>query len=316
VDECPSAGEANALIPIEIENLSKVYFKGMKMQKVMAVKDLTLAVEEGEIFGFVGPNGAGKSTTIKILCHLIRPTSGRVTLMGRDVTLAAARQQMGYLPENPSYYDYLTGEELLAFNGAIHGMKEDRVRQRSRQLLEVMELGDAANRLIRTFSKGMVQRLGIVASLIHDPQVLIWDEPMSGLDPIGRKQTADLMRELRRQGKSIFFSTHILADVEHVCDRIGMIVNGELSYAGRLEEIFSTATEHYHVVFRIARGAVASLPEPQRLATYGDRYQLEVAPKVLGSTMEQLLSQGAEIISIEPRRSRLEDLFVTLTQKH
>jgi ABC-2 type transport system ATP-binding protein len=287
----------------------------MRRQKVEAVRDLTLAVEAGEIFGFVGPNGAGKSSTIKIICNLIHPTAGRVSLMGKDVSLPEARKQVGYLPENPSYYDYLTGEELLAFNGTIHGMKADKIRQRSRELLEMISLADSARRPIRTYSKGMVQRLGIAASLIHDPQVLIWDEPMSGLDPIGRKQTADLMLKLRGQGKTIFFSTHILADVEHVCDRIGMIVQGELTYIGQLEEILAAAIEKYHLSFRTRSAHGLDLPGPSEAAVRSGLHHVEVAPADLGGTVKQLLEEGVEIVRIEPKRLRLEDVFVALSNK-
>jgi len=302
------------LKPIVIENLHKTYLKGVRRNRVMAVRALSLEVEEGEIFGFVGPNGAGKSTTIKILCHLIRPTSGRVSLMGKDVTSAEARKFVGYLPENPSYYDYLTGQELLAFNGTIHGMSADAIRQRSRELLEMVELDTSARRPIRTYSKGMVQRLGIAASLVHNPQVLIWDEPMSGLDPIGRKQTTDLMLELRRQGKTLFFSTHILADVEQVCDRIGMIVHGELTYAGKVQEILSAAIEHYHVVFQLSGSPQSGLFDPYRPVTHGGRYHLDLPPSGFGEIMKRLLGEGAEIVSIEAKRPRLEDVFVALTK--
>jgi ABC-2 type transport system ATP-binding protein len=302
------------LKPIVIENLHKTYLKGVRRQRVMAVRSLSLEVEEGEIFGFVGPNGAGKSTTIKILCHLIRPTSGRVSLMGKDVTASEARRLVGYLPENPSYYDYLTGQELLAFNGTIHGMSADAIRQRSRGLLEMVELDTSSSRPIRTYSKGMVQRLGIAASLVHDPQVLIWDEPMSGLDPIGRKQTTDLMLELRRQGKTIFFSTHILADVEQVCDRIGMIVHGELTYAGKVQEILSAAIEQYHVVFQLRGSPQIGLFDPYRPVIHSGRYHLQLPPSDFGSIMKRLLGEGAEIVSIEPKRPRLEDVFVALTK--
>jgi ABC-2 type transport system ATP-binding protein len=305
----------NSLKPIIIDNLHKTYVKGMRRQKVTALRGVSFHVEEGEIFGFVGPNGAGKSTTIKILCNLIRPTSGTATLMGKDVTSADARKFVGYLPENPSYYDYLTGEELLAFNGTVQGMHPNRIGGRSRELLEIVELEAAAKRPIRTYSKGMVQRLGIAASLMHDPIALIWDEPMSGLDPIGRKQTADLMLELRRQGKTIFFSTHILADVEQVCDRIGMIVQGELTYTGRLDEIRSAAIEQYHIVFHLGEKVTPDLLHPYTPVMHGGRHHLEVPPADFGEVMRRLLNDGAEIISIEPRRLRLEDVFIALTTK-
>lgn len=301
--------------PIEIEDLHKTYVKGLRQQKVVAVRGLDLTVEKGEIFGFVGPNGAGKSTTIKILCHLIRPTSGRVMLMGREVTSPAARKQVGYLPENPSYYDHLTGRELLAFNGSVHGMADDVIRKRSQEVLHSVELEEAAHRPIRTYSKGMVQRLGIAASLIHDPQVLIWDEPMSGLDPIGRKHTADLMLELRGQGKTIFFSTHILADVEQVCDRIGMIVEGKLVHTGRLEDILGAAIQYYHLSFKLDDKPLPVLPVLAKPVAHAGGYHLEVIPADFSEIMRLLLAEGAEIISVEPKRLRLEDIFVTLSKK-
>ena len=300
--------------PIVIENLHKTYLKGLRRQQVTAVIGLSLEVEEGEIFGFVGPNGAGKSTTIKILCHLIRPTSGRVSLMGKEVSDAAARRMVGYLPENPSYYDYLTGQELLAFNGTIHGMSACAIRERGRELLEMVEIDTSASRPIRTYSKGMVQRLGIAASLVHDPHVLIWDEPMSGLDPIGRKQVTDLMLQLRQQGKTIFFSTHILADVEQVCDRVGMIVRGALSYTGKVQEILSAATEYYHVVLQLSGSPQTGLFDPFRPVIHGGRYHMDLPPSDFGPIMKRLLEAGAEIVSIEPKRPRLEDVFVALTK--
>jgi ABC-2 type transport system ATP-binding protein len=235
--------------------------------------------------------------------------------MGKEVSSAEARKFVGYLPENPSYYDYLTGEELLAFNGAVQGMRSDKIGERSKELLEIVELDDAAKRPIRTYSKGMVQRLGIAASLMHDPIALIWDEPMSGLDPIGRKQTADLMLQLRRQGKTIFFSTHILADVEQVCDRIGMIVRGELTYTGRLDEIRSAAIEHYHIVFHLGEKATTELFHPYTPVQHGGRHHLEVSPADFVEVMRRLLEDRAEIISVEPRRLRLEDVFIALTTK-
>jgi ABC-2 type transport system ATP-binding protein len=302
------------LNPIEIENLQKVYVKGLKQQKVVAVNDLTLAVEEGEIFGFVGPNGAGKTSTIKIICHLLRATSGRVTLMGMDVSLAKARKQVGYLPENPSYYDYLTGEEMLAFNGTIHGMKPDRIRERSKELLGFVELEDSARRPIRTYSKGMVQRVGIAAALIHDPRVLIFDEPMSGLDPIGRRLVMDLMLQLRAEGKTIFFSTHILADVESICDRIGVIVEGKLVYEGSMEAVRSSAIRHYELVFSADAAEVSRITwpgdaVPERRA---DLYVLAVEPDYFEATMKILMERGFKVNRIEPKRERLEDIFVDL----
>ena len=297
---------------IRIENLSKIYRQGLRQQKVLAVNDLNLTVSEGEIFGFLGPNGAGKSTTIKILCDLIRPTGGRATIKGRDVRQQEARRLMGYLPENPSYYAFLSGWELLTFQGTVHGVSEDKIRESGMVLLETLDLTEAAHRPLRTYSKGMIQRMGIAVSLIHNPLVVIFDEPMSGLDPVGRKLVKDLMLRLRAQGKTIFFSTHILHDVEIICDRIGIITKGELKFSGDLTEVISDSFSSYEVVFRN--------PEPQQvqslqqekysLRTYEDRMELEVGKGNIGEFLETCLKMGLEPHTIEPKRLDLEDFFM------
>ena len=297
---------------IRIENLSKIYRQGLRQQKVLAVNDLNLTVSEGEIFGFLGPNGAGKSTTIKILCDLIRPTSGRATIKGRNVRQKEARRLMGYLPENPSYYSFLSGWELLTFQGTVHGVSKDKIRERGMVLLETLDLTEAAHRPLRTYSKGMIQRMGIAVSLIHNPLVVIFDEPMSGLDPVGRKLVKDLMLRLRAQGKTIFFSTHILHDVEIICDRIGIITKGELKFSGDLTEVISDSFSSYEVVFRN--------PEPQQvqslqqekysLRTYEDRMELEVGKGNIGEFLETCLKMGLEPHTIEPKRLDLEDFFM------
>jgi ABC-2 type transport system ATP-binding protein len=300
--------------PIRIEGLVKVYKKGLRRQKVLAVEDLHLTVAEGEVFGFLGPNGAGKSTTIKILCDLIRPTAGRATILGREVRDPEARRQMGYLPENPSYYPFLTGWELLRFHGDLHGMEEAVLRTRGEELLAVVELADAAHRPLRTYSKGMVQRFGIAAALIHDPQLLILDEPMSALDPLGRKLVIDLMADLRDRGKTIFFSTHILADVETICDRIGVLVGGKLVYDGAMEAVRSSAIRYYEVIFDGDPAKVSGLawPVPRGPRRQADLHILEVRPEHFEAAIRFVLDQGLRITRIEPKRERLEELFTDL----
>jgi len=303
--------------PIRIEGLVKVYKKGLRQQKVLAVDDLHLSVAEGEIFGFLGPNGAGKSTTIKILCDLIRPTNGRATILGRDVRDPGARRQMGYLPENPSYYPFLTAWELLRFHGELHGMAETALRTRGEELLAAVELADAAHRPLRTYSKGMVQRFGIAAALIHDPQLLILDEPMSGLDPLGRRLVIDFMAKLRSRGKTIFFSTHILADVETICDRISMIVQGKLVYEGTMEAVRSSAIKYYELIFDGDPKKVSTLvwPTPRVPQRQADLYLLDVSPEHFETAIRFLLDQGFKITRIEPKRQRLEDLFADIVGK-
>jgi ABC-2 type transport system ATP-binding protein len=300
--------------PIRTEGLIKVYKKGLRQQRVQAVNGLSLSVAEGEIFGFLGPNGAGKSTTIKVLCDLIRPTAGKAAILGRDVSDPEARRHMGYLPENPSYYPFLTAWELLRFHGDLHGIGETTLRARGEELLAAMELAEAANRPVRTYSKGMVQRFGIAAALIHDPELLIFDEPMSGLDPLGRKLVIDLMADLRKRGKTIFFSTHILADVETICDRIGVLVGGKLVYEGAMEAVRSSAIRYYEVIFDGDPAKVSALawPVPGDLRRQADLHVLEVSPEHFEAAIRFVLDHGLRISRIEPKRQRLEELFTHL----
>jgi ABC-2 type transport system ATP-binding protein len=205
----------------------------------MALEDLDLEVREGEVFGFLGPNGAGKSTAIKILINLIYPDKGRASIMGKDVRDRETRRHVGYLPENPYFYDYLTAEEMLWFGGRASGLSSPDVKKRTDELLHKVNLSGARKRPLRSYSKGMVQRAGLALALIHDPDVAILDEPMSGLDPIGRKMVGDLIIELKRQGKTIFFSSHILTDIERLCDRVGIIIGGKLRLVDTLEKVLS-----------------------------------------------------------------------------
>ena len=298
--------------PIRIEALTKVYLKGLRRKKVLALKELNLAVGEGEVFGFLGPNGAGKSTTIKILCDLIRPTRGKATILGQDTTKPESRDQIGYLPENPAYYNYLSGWELLKFHGTIHRLSGGLIRERAERLLELLELSEAAHRQLRTYSKGMVQRIGIAAALIHDPQILIFDEPKSGLDPVGRKLVADLMLEMRNQGKVIFFSTHILHDVEVICDRIGIITRGELKFCGTLPDMISDSFSSYEVLLRGVN------PETVEVLSQGghnprsfeDKVKVDILKRDLVHFLASFMQADMELISVEPKRMHLEDFFM------
>jgi ABC-2 type transport system ATP-binding protein len=303
--------------PIAIEALGKIYRKGIRRRNVEALKDLHLSVGDGEIFGFLGPNGAGKSTTIKILCDLIRPTRGRATILGRDVRQPEARRQLGYLPENPSFYGFLTGWELLEFHGTIHGMTRASIRQRGRELLEVLALTDAARRPLRTYSKGMVQRLGIAAALIHDPRILILDEPMSGLDPVGRKLVAELMLATRDRGKVVFFSTHILHDVEVICNRIGIITHGELKFCGTLADIISESFSSYEVVLRRVEPEQMEGFTRQGFATvtFEDKVKVEVAKGEVADFLATHMRQNMELVAIEPKRFGLEAFFMGLVDR-
>lgn len=300
------------MVPIRTESLSKVYRKGVRQQKVPALEDLNLSVADGEIFGFLGPNGAGKSTTIKLLCDLIRPTSGRAAILGQDVRQPQARSQIGYLPENPSFYAFLTAWELLRFHGAIHGMSRGVIRERGEELFGMLELSDAVHRPVGTYSKGMVQRLGIAAALIHDPRILIFDEPMSGLDPVGRKLVGDLMLAIRDRGKVIFFSTHILHDVEVICDRIGIITKGKLRFTGTLPNVISESFDSYQVLLRRVGSEQVKALENEGYApvNFEDKVKVGVPKSDLVTFLASFMQEGMELISIEPKRLHLEDFFM------
>jgi ABC-2 type transport system ATP-binding protein len=303
---------------IKTEGLSKTYVRGLRQRKVLALNNLNLTVADGEIFGFLGPNGAGKSTTIKLLCDLIRPSSGRATILGRDVREPAARIHIGYLPENPSYFGFLTAWELLEFHGKIHGMSAGPIRERGEELLAMLKLIHAAHRQVRTYSKGMVQRVGIAAALIHDPRILIFDEPMSGLDPPGRKLVADLMLEMRDRGKVVFFSTHILHDVEVICDRIGIITDGELQFCGTLPDVISESFDSYEVLLRRAEQEQVAAMEQDGYAPviFEDKIKVGVPKGNLVAFLASFMQNDMELISIEPRRFSLEDFFMGFVTTH
>lgn len=235
---------------IKIEGISKKFKEGSGSLNVKALENLTLEIYKGEVFGFLGPNGAGKSTTIKILINLIYPDIGHASIMGKDVSDKDTRRHVGYLPENPYFYDYLTAEELLWFGGRASGLSHKVIKERTDELLNKVNLQSARKRQLRTYSKGMVQRAGIALALIHNPDVVILDEPMSGLDPIGRKMVGDIMMELKAQGKTIFFSSHILTDIERFCDRVGIIVGGKLRLVDRLDNLLSGAATLEEIFLR------------------------------------------------------------------
>ena len=223
---------------IEILDLVKTYRKGLRNTK-LAVDGLNLNIENGEVFGFLGPNGAGKSTVIKILMDFIRPNSGSARIGGQIASNPSVRRDVGYLPENPFFYDHLTAEEILAFGGKSAHMDKKHLAGRMDELLERLHLSHAKKQRLRTYSKGMVQRTGLALALIHNPKICILDEPMSGLDPLGRRLVADLIVAMRDNGQTVFFSSHILSDIERVCDRVGILNHGRLVFCGGIKELKS-----------------------------------------------------------------------------
>jgi ABC-2 type transport system ATP-binding protein len=281
-------------------------------RRVAAVDALSLDVRRGEVFGFIGPNGAGKSTTIRILMGLLYPTRGSAELLGSPVGDLAARSRIGFLPESPYFYDYLTAEELLDFVGRIFGLDHTSRRQRSEQLLEQVGLAQATRRPLRKFSKGMLQRIGLAQALMGDPELVVLDEPMSGLDPLGRRQVRDLIVELRKAGKTIFFSTHILSDVEALCDRAAIVIGGQLRSVGPLDLLVSSRILSTDVTLRgpvavdaVVRQATSSLHRTGELMVATLAPEVELEPFIAA-----VHAAGARLVSVAPKRESLEDLFV------
>jgi ABC-2 type transport system ATP-binding protein len=296
---------------LRTEKLSKTFEVGVRRRRVRAVKDLDLSVEDGEIFGFVGPNGAGKTTTIKMLMGLIFPTSGKAFIYDAPIPSPEAKRRIGFLPENPSYYEFLTGREALRFFGQLSDVASTDLPRRTEELLGMVGLSDAADRQIRKYSKGMQQRLGIAQALVGDPSFVVLDEPMSGLDPIGRKDVRDLILELRRQGKTVIFSTHILPDVEALADRVGVILGGELRDVGRITDLLSPRIRSVEVVIDVPEGAREAV-SPGKLVSR-DQSRLGLSFADLGSANHAVaaaLASGAELVSMVPHRETLEDFFV------
>ncbi len=302
------------MLAVETKNLTKDYAIGFWRKRPRRDLDhLNLEVEMGEIFGLLGPNGAGKSTTLKLLFRLIFPTSGSARILGHELGDLAVHAHLGFLPENPSFYDHLSAREFLEYAAQLCGMDSTTTRRRAGELLERVKLAETGDLPIRKFSKGMVQRLGIAQALINDPELIFLDEPMSGLDPIGRYEMRDLILELRKQGKTIFFSTHILSDAEMLCDRVGILNRGKLLGSGDLRQILRmeiSATEM--VVESSSATTLEKLAScAQSLTRTGGRVRLEFGSEYdTNRLLELALSSGVRIVSLNPVKSSLEDYFM------
>src|SRR5712675_1087243 len=235
---------------LEIDNLTKDYETGFwRKRKVRALDGLSLTVENGQIFGFLGANGAGKTTTLKLLMRLIYPTAGNARILGRDIGEVAMHHRIGYLPENPYFYDYLTAREFLEYCAEIFGYHRGDRKKRSAELLSLVHLDEPSwNRQLRKFSKGMLQRVGLAQALVNDPEIVFLDEPMSGLDPVGRREVRDLIASLRTQGKTVFMCSHILSDIEVLCDSVAILKSGRLAHAGSLAELRAGETNMFEVI--------------------------------------------------------------------
>jgi ABC-2 type transport system ATP-binding protein len=297
--------------PISISQLQKTY-RGKRGKKIEALRDLSLTIVPGEVFGFLGPNGAGKSTTIKILMGLIRPSAGEARIFGLSTGDAAARHRVGFLPENPAFYDFLTAREYLRFVGEAFAMQPADIRRESDRVLELLDLTAAAGRPIRGYSKGMVQRLGFAQTLLHDPDLYILDEPMSGLDPIGRALVKEIILDLKRAGRTVFFSTHVTADAERVCDRIGVIIDGVFQQERVVSELLREGIDGY---FCRVRGLATATLQIFEGVTCGDGIcELFVPRDRYDIFAADLLKSGGSFDLIEPRRRDVEEYFLDLVR--
>jgi ABC-2 type transport system ATP-binding protein len=305
---------------IVVEHLTKIYDAAWPWQKpVTVLSDVSFSVRQGEIFGFLGPNGAGKTTTMKILLGLLQATGGRVELLGSPVSDVAVHARLGYLPEAPYFYDYLTAEEFLCFYGRLAGLSRMDAKQRVPRLLERVNLSEAKHKPLRKFSKGMLQRIGLAQSLIHDPELVIFDEPMSGLDPIGRKEVRDLILSLRDQGKTVFFSSHIVSDVEMICDRVGILANGRMMALGRIQDLVDKRVALSVEV--VCDGVVGdSLPVIKRAASRilqrGDRCLMVLdGQDHVENVLFALRQAGGKLVSVVPHKGSLEEVFLERTNR-
>ncbi len=299
---------------VQIEAIRKVFRVGFWGRRVTAVDQLSLDVRRGEVFGFLGPNGAGKTTTIKMLMGLIYPTSGQARIFGHPVGDPAAKAKLGFLPESPYFYDYLTSREFLSFYGHLFGLWGTALNKRVDELLDLVGMTHARDLQLRKFSKGMLQRVGIAQALINDPELVVLDEPMSGLDPIGRKEVRDLIFRLKESGKTVMFSSHILHDAELLCDRVAMIMKGRLVACGQVSELIQQGTTQ-EVEMVIDRLSPEGLEHLRVLATKvvlnGERVMVVLSSqRQVDESLEVIRAAHAKLVSLTPHKASLEDLFI------
>jgi ABC-2 type transport system ATP-binding protein len=303
---------------IETEKLGKEHRIGFWRKRVCVLSQLDLTVHEGEVFGYLGPNGAGKTTTLKLLMGLLRPTSGEARILGRPPGDVRMQQQVGFLPEQPSFYDYLTGRELLNFYGQLLGLDRPTRRERVERLAHQLRIESALDLQLRKYSKGMLQRIGLAQALLNDPRVVLLDEPMSGLDPIGRREVRNLLLRLKSEGRTVFFSSHIIPDVEIVCDRVGILVGGRLVAQGPLDEILGVRIASIEVtvsqVPQEVMGALDHLLVTQPIPR-GERLLLTVKDEgALAELFGRLGEAKGTVHSVIPQRESLEEYFIRHVQ--
>jgi ABC-2 type transport system ATP-binding protein len=296
---------------IEILDLEKSYQVGFWRRRTkVALRPLRLSIEEGEVFGFLGPNGAGKTTTLKLLMGLVFPTAGTARILGREMDDPAVKSQIGFLPEQPYFYDHLTARELLNYYGQLSGIPSKGRSARVEEMLERVGLSDSAGVQLRKFSKGMLQRVGLAQAILHDPKLVFLDEPMSGLDPMGRREVREMIQQLKHDGKTVFFSTHILSDAEALCDRVGVIHQGELRGVGAVAELTSQTQGRVEIIFLAKRvpAALAQLGAEARVS--GDMVNAVLPEKHQDEALEVLRRERLKLISLTPVRRSLEEYYI------
>ena len=297
---------------VRVEGLVKDFRPGFGLRKKRVLHGISFQVRRGEIFGFIGPNGAGKTTTLKVLMGLIRASAGRAELLGHDVGDASYRRQIGFAPESPYFYDFLTGREILSFYARLCDVESARIGPRVEEVLAQVGLAHAGDARLRTYSKGMLQRIAIAQAIVHDPSVLFLDEPMSGLDPVGRKEIRDLIVRLNGEGKTVFMNTHILSDVEMICDRVAIIVAGRIAYEGALEA-FDGDRKLYDLTLSSLPPDFAEEVEAQlgvKLGGRGERVTVRLGEKEMNELLQAALARGARLEELVRHREDLEALFL------
>lgn len=299
---------------LKITDLHKSFKTGFLLKKKKILKGINLKVEQGEIFGYLGPNGAGKTTTIKCLLGLIFPERGEIRILGQPYLSLSAKERIGFLPENPYFYDYLTASEFLEFYSQLYQINKDRKEDRIRSLIRLVGLEKSAHLQLRKFSRGMLQRIGLAQALLNEPSIVFLDEPLGGLDPLGRKEIRDIITRLRDEGKTVFLSSHILQDIEMICDRVAIIVSGEIINAGKLQDLISEKIRFTEVILSgLKEEGLGEFSDST--TTSGNRILLKITDEdKLGELLELVHSQKGRIHSLIPRTETLEDLFVEVVK--
>jgi ABC-2 type transport system ATP-binding protein len=304
-------------VPIEAVGLSKVYTSRFGSRRITALGGIDLRVEQGQVFGLLGPNGAGKTTTVKILLGLTRPSSGRASLLGRPASDPESRRRVGYLPEGHRFPGYLTARQTLTIFGRMSGMETGPLRKRATELLERVGLSEWTDVRVKKFSKGMTQRLGLAAALVHDPEVLLLDEPTDGVDPVGRREIRDLLQEEARRGKTVLLNSHLLSEIERTCDRVAVLRNGRVAAAGRIEELTASGSRYKLVATGVDDALLAAFRQTGASVERVNGH-LDVSAKDLdhiNALVDRLRAAGGKLQELTPLRSSLEDVFVDLVRE-